>query len=109
MFGLLQSLKIIFVLCRYEGLGIKEIRQFLDDNYPEVYEYLPEPNIELPKTPKQWIVNTCATVLKEDFIDWVQLQVKARHEKVMQEKDLAIVMDPKMAAIFNASTAVSSK
>ena len=94
---------------QYEGLGIKEIRQFLDDNFPEVYEYLPEANIELPKTPKQWIVNTCATVLKEDFTDWVQLQVKARHERVMEQKDLAIVMDPEMAAIFNSSTAVSSK
>jgi hypothetical protein len=51
----------------------------------------------------------CATVLGEDFTDWVQLKVKARHEKVMEQKDLAIVMDPKMAAIFNASTAVSSK
>ena len=81
----------------------------MDDNFPEVYEYLPEPSIELPKTPKQWVCNTCATVLGDDFTDWVQLQVKARHERVLEQKDLAIVMDPKMAAIFNASTAVSSK
>ena len=37
---------------RYEGLGVKEIRQYLDDNHPEVYAYLPEPSLELPKTPK---------------------------------------------------------
>ena len=85
---------------QYEGLGIKEIRQFLDDDHPEVYEYLPEANLELPKTPKQWVVNVVATVLGDDFTDWVQLKVKAWHEKVMEQKDLAIVMDPKMAAIF---------
>ena len=79
------------------------------DEHPEVYEYLPEPNLELPKTPKQWVCNLCATVLGDDFIDWVQLKVKARHEKVMEQKDLAIIMDPEMAAIFNSSTVVSSK
>ena len=41
-----------FIAFRYEGLGIKEIRKYLDENHPEVYAYLPEPNIELPKTPK---------------------------------------------------------
>ena len=37
---------------QYDGLGVKEIRQFLDDKHPEMYEYLPEPNLELPKVPK---------------------------------------------------------
>lgn len=40
------------ILCRYEGLGIKEIRGLLDVQHPEVYAYLPEPSLELPKTPK---------------------------------------------------------
>ena len=94
---------------RYDGLGVKEIRQFLDDKHPEVYEYLPEPNLELPKTPKQWLCNVCSTVLKDSFTKWVKDQVKARHEKVMIKKDLGIQMDPEMAAIFKKSTAVSSK
>ena len=57
---------------RYEGLGVKDIRKFLDDNHPEVYQYLPEPQIELPKTPKQWFGNVCATILKEKFSEWVR-------------------------------------
>ena len=93
-------------LYRYEGLGIKEIRQYLDQVHPEVYAYLPEPNLELPKTPKQWVVNVCATVLKEEFTKWVKLQVWARHEKVAVKKDVMIKMDPQMLAIFQASTAV---
>ena len=95
--------------CRYEGLGIREIRQYLDENHPEVYAYLPEPNIELPKTPKQWIVNVVASVVKDEFLKWVEAQVKARHEKVSVKKDIMIAMDQEMAAIFHASTAVSSK
>ena len=59
-------------LYRYEGLGIKEIKQFLDNEHQHVYLYLPEPKLELPKTPKQWVVNVCASVLKEKFTDWVK-------------------------------------
>ena len=68
---------------QYDGLGVKEIRQLLDEKHPHVYEYLPEPNLELPKTPKQWLANVCQTVLKESFSNWVKDQVKARHAKVM--------------------------
>ena len=88
---------------------MKEILQFLDDDHPQVYDYLPEPNIELPKTPKQWIANVCATVLEEKFSKWVKVQVAARHEKVGVKKDLMIQMDPEIAKIFKLSTAVSSK
>ena len=93
----------------YEGLGVKEIRQFLDEKHPEVYKYLPEPNLELPKVPKQWLANVCATVLHEEFSKWVKAQVAARHAKVIEQKNLGIMMDPEIAAIFQASTAVSSK
>ena len=68
---------------QYDGLGVKEIRQFLDDKHPEMYEYLPEPSLELPKVPKQWLANMCTTVLKDSFTNWVKQQVKARHAKVM--------------------------
>ena len=51
----------------------------------------------------------CATVLEDKFTKWVKAQIDARHEKVMVQKDLSIKMDPEMAAIFHASTAVSSK
>ena len=57
---------------RYEGLGVKEIRGYLDEHHPEVYLYLPEPTLELPKIPKQWLANVCATVLHEDFSKWVK-------------------------------------
>ena len=94
---------------RYDGLGVKEIRQLLDAQHPEVYEYLPEPELELPKVPKAWLANVCATVMKEKFSRWVKEQVEARHEKVAVKKDLMIKMDPEIAKVFQQSVAVSSK
>ena len=77
------SLIRTILIPQYDGLGVKEIRQLLDEMHPHVYEYLPEPNLELPKTPKQWLANVCQTVLKESFSNWVKDQVTARHAKVM--------------------------
>ena len=94
---------------RYEGLGVKEILQLLTDRYPMVYQYLPEPELELPKTPKQWIGNVCASILQSSFSNWVKEQVETRHDKAAVKKDLMINMDPEIAKIFQESTAVSSK
>ena len=85
---------------RYEGLAIKDIRAFLDENHPEVYKYLPEPSIELPKTPKAYIGNVIASVLEDEFSKWVKYQIDMRHEKVAVKKDIMIQMDPEMAEIF---------
>ena len=43
---------------RYEGLGVKEIRQYLDEKHPEVYHLLPEPSLELPKV-SQAVARKC--------------------------------------------------
>ena len=68
-----------FLLLRYEGLGIKDILKFLTEKHPEVFDYLPEKDLELPKTPKQWVCNIIASVLGERFNKWVAKQVDARH------------------------------
>jgi hypothetical protein len=87
-------------LHRYEGLGVKEVLSFLKDNHQQVFDYLPEPKLELPKTPKQWICNISASIIGEPFNKWVRQQVEARHEKVSVKKDLMIKMDPEIAKVF---------
>ena len=74
-----------------------------------MYAYLPEPSLELPKTPKQWIANVCATILEDQFTDWVKHQINTSYNKVADKKDIMIQMDPQMAKIFHDSIAVSSK
>ena len=56
--------------------------------------------MELPKTPKQWIANVCATVLEDLFNKWVKDQVDIRHKKVAVSKDIMIEVDPEIARIF---------
>ena len=39
----------------------------------------------------------------------IDIQIKERNEKVVEEKDMTINMDPAIAAIFRSSSAVSGK
>ena len=94
---------------RYDGLGVKEIRQFLDDEARHVYKYLPEPSTELPKVPKQWLADVCATILEEKFNNWVKEQCDLRHMGVVDKKNLNIQMDSEVADVYKKSIAVSSK
>ena len=75
---------------------------------PRIESYLPD-EPDLPKVPKQWIVNVCAAVLGEVFKAWVQDQVEDRNALMEEWKEIMIAMDPHMAAKFNASSHVSCK
>ena len=64
---------------------------------------------EIPKLPKQWIANVCATVLGDKFTDWVAAKVKERNEELLVAKGLVIEMDPEIAEVFQASTKSSGQ
>ena len=49
-----------------------------------VYEYFPELK-EMPKIPRQWIINVCATLIGDDFVNWVKSAIAERNEKVKIE------------------------
>ena len=88
---------------RYKGLGIKDIRQFLDEEALHVYKYLPEPSTELPKVPKEWLGDVCATVLQAKFNQWVKQRCDKRHIGIVDKKNLKIQMDPEVAEVTSAS------
>ena len=100
---------MLFFPYRYEGLANKNILQFLDDSYPHVYDYLPERKIELPKVPKQWFVNVCATILEGRFSNWVKDRSDYRHENLIKKQNQTIEMDKEMYEKFKQSKAISSK
>ena len=104
-----QSRMIFLISHRYDGLAVKNFIEWADIWHPVIFEYLPHRKLELPKTPKQWVANVLATVLKDSFKKWVDEQVEKRHARVAKERDLMINMDPVMAKVFKESTAVSSK
>ena len=79
---------------------MKEILRFLTEHHRHVFKYLPEPELELPKTPKQWVCNVIASELGDKFTKWVKAQVEYRHPKVAVQKDIMIQMDPEIARVF---------
>ena len=53
--------------------------------------------------------NVVYTLAKDEFTNWVQERINERNEKLKADKDMVIDMDPEIARIFHASTAVSGK
>jgi len=78
------------------------------EGHPEVFNYLPDGK-ELKKVPRQWICNVIASRIGLPFVQWVQARVNERHAQVVKDKNLAIAMDPEIAAAFHSSKAVSRK
>ena len=92
---------------QYEGLGIKEFLQQAA-RYPETARFLPEPD-EQKKLPRQWVINLVYTLAGKPFADWVLEHIEARNSKLVQQRKMAISMDPEILRAFQASSHVSSK
>ena len=63
---------------------------------PQVDPYLPD-DVDLPKVPKQWIVNVCYSVIGNDFKDWVVDQMEERNAVMADKRGEMIDMDPMIA------------
>jgi hypothetical protein len=61
------------------------------------------------KLPRSYITNVIYTLAGAEFTAWVQERINERNEKLKADKDMIIEMDPEIARIFHASTAVSGK
>ena len=64
-----EDIKTIYVP-QYEGLYLRDIAEFCEQ-HPNIANYMPD-EPDLPKTPKQWIINVCAAVLGQPFKAWVK-------------------------------------
>ena len=94
----------------FEGLSIKEMLEFAEQfENGRTLIALPEPKKEIEKLPRAYIANILYTEIGDPFEAWVKNRVEIRNAKVTQLKDLAIKMDPEIAAIYQRSTAVSCK
>lgn len=74
--------------------------------YPEVMKRLPDPK-DIPKLPKQYLVNVVYTIVGQTFNDWVKGRVEERNNKVAVDKGLLIEVDEEIAIALNSSTAIS--
>ena len=70
-------------------------------------EALPIERRELRKISRKYIANCIYTITGKPFADWVDVRIEERNQMRKDEKDVSVVMDPEIAAIFKASTAIS--
>ena len=92
----------------FEGLSTNDILNFARD-YPEVQQALPEEQREVDKLLRQYIINIVYTLVGDPFKEWVDGVMHARDEKIKNERNLGIQLDPEIMRAFRASSAVSSK
>ena len=64
---------------------------------------LPSLEREVNKLPRSYVANIIYTIIGDDFKKWVNKQIKVRNDKIRDEQNIVIEMDPEVAAIFKAS------
>ena len=92
---------------QYKALSIEHILQRLK-KHPQVFDYLPEEQ-DWGRLPRQFICNIANTIIGKPFAQWVMQADDDRNQGVAAKQDCMIHMDPEIAKVFAASTAVSSK
>lgn len=98
----------VHAIPQFEGLTLFDLLSFAQ-NYPVVMTALPIEEKEVLKLPRSYIGNVIYTLVGQPFTDWVDGRVTARNEKLADERDMMIEMDPAIAEIFCKSTSVSGK
>ena len=83
----------VFQAPMYDGLAIKNMLTFAK-NYPEVVETLPLEEREIDKLPRDYISCICYTLIGQPFLDWVDVQVNARNQKIQQQHNMMVDLDP---------------
>ena len=62
---------------------------------------------EIRKMPRAYVCNIIYTRVGQPFADWVAARCKERNEKLSDDHNLNIMLDPKIAAAYEASGFVS--
>ena len=94
----------------YEHLTIEKMMIFAAEcNDGVALKYLPKDKLDFDRLPRQYVANVIFTLCGEEFDKWVTKTIETRNDNIVKQRDLAIEMDPTIAAIFKQSTSVSSK
>ena len=99
------AVKTIFVP-HFEGLSSATMLSHAR-NWPAVGLALPMEPREVEKLPRAYLANLIYTCVGDPFKTWVDEEIAKRNNKLVQEQNLTIDMDPEVAAAFMASQHVS--
>ena len=72
-------------------------------NYPEVFDYLPHEPAEIENLHRQYLANIIFSVTGDDFKEWVDRRLKERIQKMTEDCQMNIKMDPQIYQIFKES------
>lgn len=103
---LAKDIKSIYVPI-YKGLSIDDLFKKADET-PGVFDYFPERR-DFSRLPRQWIANVLFTVVGKPIGDFVSKAIKERNDRVVENRNLVIELDPAVAEAFKRSLNVSSK
>ena len=91
----------------YKTLTIKTILEYASAK-DEVSPYLCD-DIDIPKLPRSFVCNLVFSICGDDFRLWVSQRVKQRNDKVAENQNLTLELDPEIANAFNNSVNISSR
>ena len=103
---LAKDIKTLYVPI-YRGLGIDDLLKKAEET-PGVFDYFPERR-DFSRLPRQWIANVLFTVVGQPVADFVNKSIKERNDRVAENRNLIIELDPAIAEAFKNSLNVSSK
>ena len=78
-------------------------------NWPQVAKALPLEPREVEKLPRAYIANCIYTLIGPVFKQWVDGEIEKRNQKILEDQDMVIDMDPDILAAFRASHHVSTQ
>lgn len=102
-----KNIKHLYVP-QFEHLAIKDMLEYCS-GIPKVMKAFPVEEKEIKKMPRQYIANVIFTLVGRPFEEFINQRIEARHRKIAEDRDLNIELDPEIAALFQASNAVSGK
>ena len=91
----------------YKGLSIDDFLTKAEET-PAVFAYFPDRR-DFSRLPRQWIANVLFTILGQPIADFVNKSIKERNDKIAENRNLIIELDPAIAEAFKQSLNVSSK
>ena len=91
----------------YNTLTVETILEY-GSQIEQVKQHLPDER-DIPKLPRQWLINVIYSLAGDVFRVWVSQQVRDRNDRVAEKRDLMIELDPEIAAAFGDSANISSK
>ena len=101
-----DQVKVIFVP-QYESLSMERVLDKARE-WPEVWQYMPDDR-DIHRLPKGWCCSLIFTVVGGEFQAWVDEQIKMRNDKLAEETNKMISVEPSIAALFGESQNISSK